>query len=229
MHRLLALPSVLALGLLTGCPSFTTMGTARTMPKGKGQLYFATGAITMADFQRDATTGADSSFTLPSFEVGGRYAVTDGVEVGGKVWPLGAELNGKFALARSPTPDAGLNLAIAPAASVYAFSAGSSQAATYAWLHAPLLLGLSVPGGSELTIGPRASAMLVRAGGDSLTVIWLGGSLGYAWKVGDGFRILPEVTFSYPAHASTPTSSVTDLDPRGAIVQVNVGFLLGGD
>jgi hypothetical protein len=229
VKRLLALVPVLALGLLTGCPSFTTMGTARTMPKGKGQFYFATGAMALTSFQKDEATGEVDNFTFPSFEVGGRYAVSDGVEVGGKVWPLGAELNTKFGLVRSSTQDAGINLAIAPAASVYAFSAGSSETATYLWLHAPLLVGIAVPGGSELTFGPRVSDMLVTSGGDRLNVVFLGASLGYAWKVGDGFRILPEITFTYPVSASVGGSNVTNFEPQGAIIQANIGFLMGGD
>jgi hypothetical protein len=229
MMRLLAVVPVLALGLLPGCPSFTTMGTARTMPKGKGQLYVATGATSLASFQRDPSTGRRDSFTIPSLEVGGRFALSDAVEVGGKVWPLGAELNSKFGLVRSATQDAGVNLAVAPAASVYTFSAGSSQAATYVWLHAPLLIGISVPGGSELTFGPRVSDMLMSSGGDRLNVVFLGGSLGYAWKVGDGFRILPELAFGYPVAASVGGASVTDFEPKGALIQANLGFLLGGD
>lgn len=225
MTRLLPLLSALA--LLTGCPSFTTMGTARTMPKGKAQVYFATGVTMLRDFQLDSAASEPDSFSLPSFEAGARYAVTDRIEVGGKLFPLGTELNAKFGLVRSPSPDEGVSVALAPAVSVYSFEAGES--ATYLWLHAPLLVGLALPGGSELTLGPRASGMLVRSGGDRLDALFLGGSLGLAWKVADGFRILPEVSASYPVAASVGGAGVVDFEPRGVVVQANVGFLLGGD
>jgi hypothetical protein len=226
MKRLHAL--LPALALLTACPSFTTMGTARTLDKGKGQFYVATGVMSLQSFQQDAN-GDRLSLTLPSFEFGGRYAVTDRFELGGKVWPIGAELNGKVALLRTPQLGAGLNVALAPAVSVYAFSAGDSTSATYAWIHLPLLLGIGVPGGSELTIGPRVSDMLVASKSDTLNVVFLGGSLGYAWRLGDGVRILPEVTFAYPVSADVGGQGVTDLEPRGGMLQVNVGLLLGGE
>ena len=225
MKKLLALAPLAV--LLTGCPSFTTMGTAKTLPKGKSQMYVATGAISLADFQQDSATGSYDSFTMPSFEVGGRFGVSERVEVGGKVWPLGAELNAKLGLARADE-GGGLSLALAPAGSLYAFSSGDAKG-TYVWLHLPVLVGLDLPGGSELTIGPRISDMIVSSGGDTLNVVWLGGSLGFAWKVSDGFRILPELTFAYPASASVGGTSVTNLEPKGGVIQANLGFLFGGD
>jgi hypothetical protein len=226
MKRLAALLPTLA--LLTGCPSFTTMGTARTLDKGKGQFYVATGAMSLQSFQEDSN-GDRLSLTLPSFEFGGRYAVTDRFELGGKVWPIGAELNSKIALVRTEKLGSGFNMAIAPAVSVYALSAGDSNAATYAWIHLPVLLGVGVDGGSELTFGPRISDMLVASKSDVLNVVFLGGSLGYAWRLGDGVRILPEVTYAYPAAASVGGQGVADLEPKGGIFQFNIGLLLGGE
>lgn len=223
------LPALSALALLAGCPSFTTMGTARTLDEGKGQFFVATGAVSMRDFQTDASTGASTSFTVPTFELGGRYAVSDRAEVGGKVWPFGAELNTKFALVRSPTPEAGVSLALAPAASVYAFSLADSRNATYLWLHAPFLVGFAMPGGSELTIGPRLSDMLVSGGGTTVNTLWAGGSLGFAWRAGKGFRILPEVSASWPVTTSLRGTGVSDFEPKGGVVQANLGFLIGGE
>ncbi len=223
-RRLALLP---ALALLTGCPSFSTMGTARTMPKGKGQLFVAPGAMVLQDFQRDTTTGRSDSFGMPTVEFGGRYGVTDGAEVGAKVSLLGAELDTKFALRRSETADAGLDVALAPAVSIYPFRSGDTNA-TYAWVHLPLLLGVNV-GGSQLVIGPRVSGMIIAGGGESVRALWLGGSLGFAWKVGDGFRLLPELSMAYPASVSIGSVSATNLEPRGALFQGSLGFLFGGD
>ena len=223
MRRLALLP---ALALLAGCPSFSTMGTARTLPKGKGQFFVAPGGMVLKDFQRDAN-GQYESFGLPTVEFGGRYGVTDGVEVGGKVWMLGAEIDSKFALLRAPSADAGLDVSLAPAISLYPFTSGD-QNATYAWIHLPLLVGVNL-GGSQLVLGPRASGMFITGSGDDVSALWLGGSLGYAWKVGDGFRLLPEVSVAYPAHVRVGASATTDLEPKGAIVQGSIGLLFGGD
>jgi len=229
MKRLLALAPALA--LLSGCPSFTTMGTARTLPEKKGQFYVAPGYIQLSSFQKDRDTGEAVSIGLPSIEFGGRYGVTDRVELGGKVWLFGAELDGKFALLKSDRLDSGLNLSVAPGISYMQFTSGGSGStnAGYGWLHVPLLIGFGMPGGGELTIGPRVSEMLVTSGGNTLAVTWLGGSLGYAIRVTEGMRILPEVTFAYPAAASSARSSTVNLEPKGAVFQGGVGFVFGGE
>lgn len=220
---LLLLPAV---ALLSGCPSFSTMGTARTLPKGKSQLFIAPGGMVLTDFQRD-DTGAYQSYAFPSVEFGGRYGVTDRVELGGKLWFLGAEIDGKFALARSPDPEHGLDLAVAPALSVYPFTSGD-QSATYLWVHLPLLIGVNT-GGGQLVIGPRISDMLIAGAGDTINAVWAGGSLGYAFKLGDGFRLLPEVSVAWPIHVTVGSTADTTLEPKGALVQANLGFLFGGE
>lgn len=222
-RRLALLPALL---LLAGCPSFSTMGTARTLPKGKGQFFVAPGGMVLRDFQRDSN-GQYESFGLPTVEFGGRYGVTDGVEVGGKVWMMGAEIDGKFALLRAPSADEGLDVSLAPAVSLYPFTSGD-QNATYAWVHLPLLVGVNL-GGSQLVLGPRASGMFITGSGDDVTALWLGGSLGFAWKVGDGFRLLPELSVAYPAHVRVGADATTDLEPKGAIIQGSIGLLFGGD
>lgn len=226
MKRLLVLAPALA--LFAGCPSFTTMGTARTIEKGKGQFYVAVGGISLQSFETN-TAGETKSIGLPSFELGGRYGVADGVEVGGKVFPVGAELNAKFALIRPETP-AGLNLSVAPAASIYPFTNGDNTV-MLAWLHLPVLFGVNF-GGSELVITPRLSDLILSDGSNSINTVFAGGSVGMAFKVSDGFRILPEISIAAPvwyAVTAGGTSSSDRIDPRGAIVQGNIGFLMGGD
>jgi hypothetical protein len=220
--------AIIGVMLLAGCPSFTTMGTARTIEKGKGQFYVALGGISLQDWETDSS-GSSNSIGLPSFELGGRYGVADGVEVGGKIFPIGAELNAKVALIRPETP-AGLNLSVGPAASVYPFTTGGDTF-TMAWLHLPLLVGMNM-GGSELVVAPRISDLIITGGGDGINTVFAGGSLGFAWKVTDGFRILPEVSISTPIFYAVKAGSTTasdTLNPQGAIVQANVGILLGGD
>jgi hypothetical protein len=225
MNRHLAL--IPALALLTGCPSFSTMGTARTLPKGKSQFFLAPGGMVLRDFQRNSS-GTFDSFGLPTVEFGGRFGVTDDAEVGGKLWLTGAEIDTKFALARAESPEAGLDLALAPAVSVYPFTVGDTSA-TYAWVHLPLLIGFNTGGGSQLVLGPRMSGMIIGGAGERITAIWLGGSVGWAIKLGDGFRLLPEVSIAYPATVWSGGSSTTSLDPKGAMIQGSLGFLFGGE
>jgi len=149
------------------------------------------------------------------------------VEVGGKVWLIGAEIDTKFALLRSASADAGVDVSLAPAVSFYPFRSGDTNA-TYAWLHLPLLLGVNT-GGSQLVLGPRLSDLIIHGAGEDLNVVLVGGSLGYAWKLGDGFRLLPEVSVAWPVHVQDNTTSVTSLEPKGAMIQAGLGFVFGGD
>lgn len=226
MKRLIVL--IPALAIFAGCPSFTTMGTARTLEKGKGQFYVALGGTSLQSFETNSA-GNTESIGLPSFELGGRYGVADGVEMGGKIFPVGAELNAKIALVRPETP-AGLNVSIGPAVSAYPFTSGDNSV-LLAWLHLPVLCGFNF-GGSELVIAPRISDLILSDGANSINTVFLGGSLGFAFKVSDGFRILPEVSFASPVWYAVTASGGTSsdrIDPRGAIVQANLGFVLGGD
>jgi hypothetical protein len=232
MQKLLAvIPAVI---LLAGCPSFTTMGTARTTPLGKTQLYVATGGVQLRDWRLQdsaGSTGTLESVGLPQFEIGVRHGVSDTVEVGGKIWFLGAELDSKFQLLRSPGEGSGIDVALAPALSLYPFTAedssGADVQAIFAWAHLPLLVGVNIGGGSQLVIGPRLSDMIVSAGGETTNVFWAGGSLGLALKMGPTFRILPEVSIAYPVAASHGAQATTDLRFEGVIVQGMLGLLFG--
>jgi hypothetical protein len=228
MKRPLALAPALA--LLSGCVSFSTMGTARTLPEKRGQVFVSPGYMGLKSFQKDSS-GRPLSVAVPTVEVGARYGITDGFELGAKTWLFGAELDGKIALARSPRLDSGLNLSLAPGVSYMQFTSGGagSTNASYTWVHLPLLIGLGMPGGGELTLGPRVSDMVATTSGHAVNVIWLGGSLGYAIRIGEGMRVLPEMTYAYPAASSTGSSTAVDLAPKGAIVQVGLGFLFGGE
>lgn len=228
--KLLAL--LVPMALLTGCPSFTTMGTARTIPEGNTQWYLQTGAVQLQGWTTDSA-GMDEDFTLPAFEFGARHGITDDVEIGGKLWLLGVELNSKFQLYRSPVAGSGVDLALAPALSFYPFSTendqGKNETAILSWVHLPLLVGVNTgPMGSQLVIGPRLSATVVSVEGNTGALLWGGGSLGYSVVVRRNFRFLPEISVMYPFAVASSVRSTTDLAFRGVIVQAGLGFVFGG-
>lgn len=233
MRKLIA--AAAALALLAGCPSFSTMGTARTIPKGTTQFHVALGGQQLRDWSI-SDSGTLETITFPAFELGVSHAVSESVEVGGKVWFLGAEVNSKFQLERSTSPDSGVDLALAPALSFYPLSgensAGESTTGGLAFVHLPLLIGLNLGGGSQLVLGPRLSDTIVwgSAGGSSETanIFWLGGSLGVAWRLGDTFLLMPEISANYPVAVSRGISTTTDLAFKGVIVQGQIGMIFGG-
>ncbi len=224
-----------ALALLTGCPSFTTQGTARVIPKGQTQFQIGVGGQQLRGWSKD-TNGTLESLTFPGFELSVSHAVSDTTEVGGKIWLLGAELNSKFQLLRSESPESGIDVALAPAVSFFPFSAqnsaGEDVTAGFAFVHLPLLVGINMSGGSQLVIGPRLSDTIVWSSGggssDSANVFWLGGSLGFALKLGDTFRIMPQASVMYPVAVSHGLDATTDLAFKGAIVQGQLALVFGG-
>ena len=86
---LIAMGAILGVLCIAGCPSMSTIGSARTMDAGSTQFFVAP---------------AYSSFSMggeplrqPQLELGGRYGITDNVELGAKLWLPGLELESKFA------------------------------------------------------------------------------------------------------------------------------------
>lgn len=233
MRKLLGL--VPALVLLAGCPSFSTMGTARTLPKGKTQFHVGMGGQQLRDWSVESS-GTLETITLPAFEFGVSHAVTDRAEVGGKIWFMGAELNSKFQLLRSEAPTSGIDLALGPGVSFYPLSgennAGQTRSGGVVFAHLPLLVGINIGGGSQLVITPRLSNTFAwaSAAGSSSTasIFWAGGSLGVAWKVTEGFFVLPELSMTYPVGTTRGLQATTDLAFQGVIVQAQLGMLFGG-
>ncbi len=233
MRKILA--AVPAVAFLAGCPSFTTLGTARVIPKGETQVQIAIGGQQLRDWSV-SDSGALESITVPGFELGVSHAVSDTVEVGGKIWLVGAELDSKFQLVRSASPGSGIDVALAPALSFYPLSmennAGDRATGGLAWVHLPLLVGVNLSGGSQIILGPRISDSIVwsSAGGvsESANLFWMGGSLGIAFKAGDRFRIQPMVSAMYPVAASHGMQATTDLAFEGVIVQGQLALVFGG-
>jgi hypothetical protein len=215
--------AVAALALLTGCPSVTTMGTARTVPEDSFQMYVAPGAIRLQDFEAGDDTGEPESLTFPGIELGVRYGVTDGVEIGARLGSS-TELNAKFQLRRSESASHGVDLALAPSASFFGIGDASM-----AWLHLAMPIGFNTGGGDQLVVAPRISDTMVFGFDQVGNALWAGGSVGYAWRVGKRgrLRIMPEIGAIFPVATSIGTEASADVAFEGAIVQGQIGFIFG--
>lgn len=196
---------------LTGCPSYSTTGLARPLRKGSMQT------VVVPEAQ-----GVASGLTLawPQTEFGLRYGVTDSFELGFKAWLFGLALEGKFGLLESPTMDSGVDLSLYPSLSYMGI--GGAGLLT---ISVPLLIGINV-GGNQLVLAPKLVDHLGIAGGVA-NLVNVGVSVGYAIKLGDELRIMPELTAMYPL-AYQAGSSVGVGGFPGAIVQLGVGFMFGG-
>jgi hypothetical protein len=217
----LALTALTALGL-AGCPSISTMGTARTIPEGTYQYYAGLGYGALQDFSVDDQARPES-VGVPNLELGARYGVSDRVEVGGKLFPVGAEVGAKVQVMRSASLERGFDLAIAPAVSIYPWSKG-----VFGWAHLAIPVGFNVGGGNQLVLAPRISELMMTSKEGNGNVTWGGGSMGLAFRVGrGGLRIMPEVSAIIPLSKKLPTDVEAKFALKGPVFQGGIGFLFG--
>lgn len=222
MKRLVIL--VPALAFAAGCASFSTMSTARTTAKDTNQIWVAPEFVGMT-----YDSGTDrQSFSVPQFELGMRRGITDDFELGGKLWLLGAALEGKVQLVRSPSQDSGIDIALAPAIGWLGLNSSDGSDFNVVTLYLNLPIGVNVPGGSQLVLTPKAIYQRYMASGGggsgSADLVFLGGSVGFALKLGSTY-ILPEVSIMQPV-VNPATSDVIKYD--GVVFQGGVGLLFGG-
>jgi hypothetical protein len=69
----------------TGCASFTGFSTGRTVGKGKVELEGSLSLIETPDLIVNDTIEIIPTLRIPLFEVGGRYGITEKLDVGLKV------------------------------------------------------------------------------------------------------------------------------------------------
>lgn len=227
------LPIVPLALLLAGCPSFSTMGTARTLPVGKTQFVVSPQAGYTKEW---SIAGLDrrTDVVYPQFELGIHHGVTDDVEVGVKAWILGFEVDTKLQLLRSQSDSSGIDLAIDPGIGYLGFTQAQTTSATSLTasqnslsFYLPLLVGFNFPDGNQLVLGPKLIDQVILPSSDTGAgnVLWGGASLGYAWRIGN-FRLLPEVTVVYPMSVVQKPGATFNFS--GIAVQGGIGLLFGG-
>jgi hypothetical protein len=217
--------AILAAMILAGCPSFTTMGTARTVPRDVTQTWIAPGFVGMT-IDTGGTSGQEA-FSLPQFELGFRRGITDGVELGGRLWLLGAAFESKFQLVRAETENSGIDIALAPAVGWLGFNTGDGDGFNVITGYLSVPIGINVPGGSQFVLTPKAiyQRYIAKAAGDTGSVgVFFGGSAGFAWKLGSMF-ILPEISIMQPAAQGNAGDAIYY---DGVVFQGGVGLLFGG-
>lgn len=215
---------LIVLGSLGGGCSFSSLTTATNLPEGQGQFFIAPG---VSRYQRSH----GEPLIAPQLELGGRYGITDRIEVGGKIWLPGAQTDVKVALLDKGRDEGGLRLALDPSlAYIGGFEGTPDGGAT---LHVitttlPLLVGWRW-GEHELVVGPRVVDQVWTGTGDTLTanIVAVGSSLGFAWYVGNGITLTPEV--SVGAIISQALESFgSKFGLGGTLWQANLGVTFGG-
>ncbi len=227
-----ALVAIASAGCITALPP----GTARTLPRGAWQVNAAQTDVIVS--QRSDVESGTSHLFGP--ELGIRYGVTDRVEVGGRLVPMGGALGAKFAVLRAPTAENGIDLAIAPEGFVLGEVGQAGDQNWIALVQVPVLVGISLRG-HQLVGGVHLAQMLQQSTSlgtppsetryrRDVTVV--GTSLGLAFRVTRGFRIYPQAGIGWPAREHVVTTSAPagyELPRLSRWAQASLGFLLGGE
>ncbi len=217
---------------LSGCPSFRTLQTARTV--GAGNTQFAV-EPTLEGIQWMGT------LYLPGINFSARHGVNETLDVGGSFGTSGIGVMGKQRLS---SPDSSLIMSIGPNVSGLVLGSGSFGIIN---LELPFLLGIPVgETDSEIVITPKLlhNIMFLRGESDDgdgriathLTLV--GGSLAFAGKLGRSLWIVPEVAAGIPLFATAGASLTVDDDesalsastlfPGGVLLTFGLGFLFEG-
>lgn len=222
MIRRLAL-AVAALALASGCVSIGGVQTADTLGKGNFQFAVEPGVWGAAAIAEDV-----DGFLLPHVDFTARYGVTDSVDIGARFGSSLLELQTKFLL--TDVNDTGKAISIAPSLVGVFFGAGD-DAAGYANVNIPVLIGLKTSGGSELVFGPRISDIIVFGSGNgdggAANLLSVGASIGYAARVSEGFRLMPEVAVLVPVLGTATGGGDAVAGFNGGLIQFKLGLLFG--
>jgi len=206
--------------------------TADTLGSGKFQFAIEPGMGGAAVFSSDETSTAGGSIYYPHVDLAARYGVTDSIDLGVRFGSSLVELQSKFLLSDVNNPD----MVVSLAPSVMGVFIGSGDSGiNYTNLALPVLVGFKTSGGSEFVLGPRLVGTRISGGtdenGGAVNILSVGASVGYALRVTEGFRLMPEVGVSVPVVGefnSSNTESEVGAGFGGGFVQFKLGFLFGG-
>lgn len=206
-----------------GCPSIQSVQTAMTVGEGNYEVGIEPGTFGVA-------AQGGGVFVLAA-NVSARFGVSDKVDIGGRFGTSLLEVHGKF-MFTDPQDEQAIQAAFAPQLGGL-FLGGGGSGGGYFWLTAPVLVDVPVKR-SAFVFGPRTQIIGVVAsgggeGGGGL-ILNVGSSVGFAGRVSDNVRLLPEFSAVVPvvAGVSTTGGGGADFIGGGMLYTFTFGILIGG-
>ncbi len=198
--------------VLAGCPSISVLGSARTLDKGRTRVAVALEGNAFVN-PNPGPNRPEGPPAVPIVEVAVHRGVSDRVELGGRLWTFGLQLDSKFALFKS-APEGGFDLAVMPTVGVAWRPA--ANAVPNIPVQVAVLAGYNFDG-LHLWAGPRLIDQIVFYQGPINT--WsAGASAGVSIRMSPSVRLAPELSVVTPI-------GTTAHDFYG---QVGLAVLLGG-
>lgn len=173
----------------SGCVS---TGMARPVDKGSLQVSISGGAVNVGSL--DTREELPPYFvSIPQGDLNIRYGLTDRMDVGARLFPVGGAVDGRFALLRAPSLQRGIDLTLAPLILYSRHGKGGWGSEPFMQLELPLLLGVNVRG-SQFVFGAKVGTYFgpEKLQSDSFSPT-LGTSLGVAIPIVSWLRIMPEI------------------------------------
>jgi hypothetical protein len=207
--------------LAAGCPSFTTVGTARTIDRGRVQWVSGVSEMVVRNPVGDPSEPT-STQKVPMVETGVRYGLRDNVELGAKIWPIGLQADVKVALRRS-SRDRGLSISVNPALS---FEAEPTEHLHSVSAYGTALLGYRIRRHEVLAIGGFIARFGTRTWDGETRhdqVIYGRLAVGVSVSVRDWLRVQPQIGIVYPFN---PERSL-GVGFAGPAFAASIGFVLG--
>ncbi len=183
-----------------GCPSFSSMQTARTVKPGETehaigvQVFGVSEAVTTeTDPITGETTESDASAFVPQFEYSLRYGLTEDSDIGFKFYFLGLQGDYKYRFLKGGK----LEAAIAPGLSAFAIGSGDASV-TVLYVHVPLYFDYVASESTRFMFGPKliqgfAFGSSDTAGTKTADTTFYGGAIGIDLLLGETFRLRPEI------------------------------------
>jgi len=189
-----------SLFMTSGCPSYSTMGSARVLDPGRVRL---SPALSIGGAETDQK--ADVETLQPQLELGVSAGVIEDLEIGARVWSLpstqlftiGGQVNAKVQLYRPDNPRRGVHVALAPRLGFHHVG-GPDIGANIMSVGLPLLIGITFGDQNELVFGPQVNGQVSwMEGASDIFSLSAGASVGGIFWVSDCFAIVPEASVQY--------------------------------
>ncbi len=245
-----ALFAIVACALLTGCPSFATLKTARALDPGQLQMTGAMEVLGMTAPTNKANPGLGG--VRPTIIVAGRYGVAQGFDVGVRLEVVaGISADTTIQLVRSGPVDISLGPGAgyfqAPGPIAYGprpIEVLATEPLYTIWsATVPLLVGFNFGQGNQVVLAPRVTTYFVQAGDgggqwrQGGIETFLGGSLGVSLKLSPTLRVMPELDVTSPVGwtgkadvVCSPTlGNCSPFDYGAVIIQGGLSFTVGAD
>ena len=197
---------LVAVGLLlftTGCPSFSTLRTAEPVEQGETEMGISTGYLGMAaqvaavDEDGEEVDGGTAAIEVPTFEILGRHGLTEDLDAGIKVYPVGAAFEANYAFIN----DDSFSLSVNPYLGftrIGGAAENGSASVTYGFALANLLADVVKIDVLSVTLGLKPGMFYAVGAGESQFAAVIGGMGGVNFDLTDNFSVMPSFDILFP-------------------------------